>query len=238
MRTAVYIDGFNLYYAALKGTPYKWLDIAAFCRAVLPDNADICQIKYFTAKVSNRAPGDNKAGKQSIYLKALRTQAPELQVVFGHFSVHANLARMVTPGGELDQKDIVSRDRRISGINRQIFNERKQWKRDPGPPVHTIKTEEKGSDVNLAVHMVNDAWSKDLDCFAVISNDSDLAEAMRIVKCEREKKVALIAMPGRRVAHKLKQHSTFVRSAKRINLERNQLPSPIPGTKYYKPLDW
>ncbi|NLD36866.1 MAG: NYN domain-containing protein [Desulfatiglans sp.] len=27
MRTAIYVDGFNLYYRALKGTPYKWLDI-------------------------------------------------------------------------------------------------------------------------------------------------------------------------------------------------------------------
>jgi len=26
-RTVIYIDGFNLYYGALRGTPYKWLDI-------------------------------------------------------------------------------------------------------------------------------------------------------------------------------------------------------------------
>ncbi len=238
MRTAVYIDGFNLYYAALKGSPYKWLDIAAFCRAVLPDNAKICKIKYFTAKVSDRSQRDNKAGKQGIYLKALRSHCPELEVIYGHFSVHANAGRMVTPGDELERKDILARGKRICGVNRQIFNERKQWKRDPGPPVHVIKTEEKGSDVNLAVHMVNDAWSKDYDCLAVISNDSDLAEAMRIVKNERNKTVALIAMPGRGVAHKLKQQSTFIRSAKKINFEKNQLPNPIPDTKYHKPIDW
>jgi hypothetical protein len=29
MRTIVYVDGFNLYYGALKGTPYRWLDILA-----------------------------------------------------------------------------------------------------------------------------------------------------------------------------------------------------------------
>ena len=32
-RTIVYIDGFNLYYRALKGTPDKWLDIEAMSRA-------------------------------------------------------------------------------------------------------------------------------------------------------------------------------------------------------------
>jgi hypothetical protein len=27
MQTTVYIDGYNLYYGALRGTPYKWLDV-------------------------------------------------------------------------------------------------------------------------------------------------------------------------------------------------------------------
>ena len=72
LKTAVYIDGFNLYYAALKGSKNKWLDIAAFCESVLPNNCDIVKIKYFTAKVSDRAAGDNKSGKQQIYLKALQ----------------------------------------------------------------------------------------------------------------------------------------------------------------------
>jgi len=35
LRTNVYIDGFNFYYGAVKGTPYRWLDFAQFC-AVLP----------------------------------------------------------------------------------------------------------------------------------------------------------------------------------------------------------
>ena len=29
MRTRVYVDAFNLYYGALRGTPYKWLDLDA-----------------------------------------------------------------------------------------------------------------------------------------------------------------------------------------------------------------
>ena len=41
-----------------------------------------------------------------------------------------------------------------------------------------LDTEEKGSDVNLAVHLVNDAWHGRFDCAVVVSNDSDLAEAM------------------------------------------------------------
>jgi hypothetical protein len=46
----VYVDGFNLYYGALKRTPYKWLDLAALCRLMLP-NDSIEHIKYYTARV-------------------------------------------------------------------------------------------------------------------------------------------------------------------------------------------
>jgi hypothetical protein len=32
MRTVVYVDGFNLYYGALRGTPFKWLDLYGLFR--------------------------------------------------------------------------------------------------------------------------------------------------------------------------------------------------------------
>lgn len=47
---------------------------------------------------------------------------------------------------------------------------------------NVILTEEKGTDVNLAVHLLNDAWLNAYDCAVVVSNDSDLAEAMRLAK--------------------------------------------------------
>ena len=30
MATGVYIDGLNLYYGALRGTPFRWLDLEKF----------------------------------------------------------------------------------------------------------------------------------------------------------------------------------------------------------------
>ena len=47
-KTNVYIDGFNLYYGAVKDTPYKWLDLAAFCGRLLPKH-DVRHIRDFTA---------------------------------------------------------------------------------------------------------------------------------------------------------------------------------------------
>ena len=44
MRTYVYVDGFNLYYGALKGSHYKWLDLkdsdqtGFLCRVPAPES--------------------------------------------------------------------------------------------------------------------------------------------------------------------------------------------------------
>ncbi len=54
IRTIVYVDGFNLYYGAVKDTPYKWLDLGKMCKFLLPPN-DIQRLKYFTARVTARA---------------------------------------------------------------------------------------------------------------------------------------------------------------------------------------
>jgi hypothetical protein len=46
------------------------------------------------------------------------------------------------------------------------------------------KTEEKGSDVNLGVHLVRDAFKGHFDLAAVFTNDTDLVEPVRIVTQE------------------------------------------------------
>jgi hypothetical protein len=48
--------------------------------------------------------------------------------------------------------------------------------------VQVIKTEEKGSDVNLACHLVADAFERRCEAAFVISNDSDLLEPIRIAR--------------------------------------------------------
>src|SRR5207247_721364 len=72
VRTNVYIDAFNLYYGCLKGTPYKWLDLEALCRILLPKN-DVIHIKYFTARISAQPHDPSKPTRQQTYLRALDT---------------------------------------------------------------------------------------------------------------------------------------------------------------------
>ncbi len=101
-----------------------------------------------------------------------------------------------------------------------------------------IKTEEKGSDVNLAVHLLNDAWKNLYDCAVIVSNDSDLYEAIRIVKIELKKKIGLIILPRGNPSISLLNCADFKKKIRNNLLKNSQLPDPIPGTKISKPIDW
>ena len=70
MRAIVYIDSFNLYYGAVKGTPHKWLDLKHLCQKLLEPHNRIVAIKYFTARVS----GVNDSGKRLQHENFLRAQ--------------------------------------------------------------------------------------------------------------------------------------------------------------------
>ena len=104
--------------------------------------------------------------------------------------------------------------------------------------VQVTKTEEKGSDVNLAVHLVNDAWKNLYDCAIIVSNDSDLYEAIRIVKEELNKKIGLIILPNGNPSIKLLSCTNFKKAIRNNLLQNSQLPDPIPNTNIYKPISW
>ena len=72
MITNVYIDGFNLYYRALKDTRYRWLDLRALAENLFPEDT-ICRVSYFTARLDARPNNPGQAQRQLIYLRALAT---------------------------------------------------------------------------------------------------------------------------------------------------------------------
>ena len=83
MRITVYVDGFNLYYGAVKGTPFKWLDLVQLARQLVPAGHVVDKLKYFTARVSGVSDAGAPA-RQQAYLSALGTLA-EVQIYFGSF---------------------------------------------------------------------------------------------------------------------------------------------------------
>lgn len=75
VKTNVYIDGFNFYYGAVKGTAYKWLDFAALCRTLFPRN-DLHRIRYFTAMVDSRSPDPQQQVRQQTYIRPRYRPSP------------------------------------------------------------------------------------------------------------------------------------------------------------------
>lgn len=111
------------------------------------------------------------------------------------------------------------------------------------PPPSTVqvwKNEEKGSDVNLALHVLNDAWLNAYDCAVIVSNDSDLAESLRFVKEQHKKLIGLITpgAPKRKTSQQLHQYADFVKPIRTWALEKSQLPNPIPNVNIHKPASW
>ena len=110
----------------------------------------------------------------------------------------------------------------------------------PPPRVEVWKNEEKGSDVNLALHVVNDAWLNAYDCAVIVSNDSDLAEALHLVKTQHGKLIGLVTpgAPQRKTSNQLRKHVDFVKPIRTWMLRSSQLPDLIPGTSIHKPPGW
>lgn len=110
----------------------------------------------------------------------------------------------------------------------------------PPPSVEVWKNEEKGSDVNLALHVLNDAWLNAYDCAVIVSNDSDLAESLRLVKAQHQKIIGLVTpgAPKRKTSRQLRECADFMKPIRTWMLHESQLPDRIPGTTIHKPPDW
>lgn len=107
-----------------------------------------------------------------------------------------------------------------------------------------VKAEEKGSDVNLALHLLDDAWRGAFDSAVVVSNDSDLAQSLRMAKACRPKATIILITPGdpneRKTNVQLKKWASAVRYIPVPLLASSQLPNPvvIGAQSIHKPADW
>lgn len=95
MLTNVYIDGFNLYYRALRGTPFKWLDLGELAGVLFPQDT-IGRISYFTALLDARPDDLRKPQRQQMYLSALAT-IPNLSTYYGSFRSGTKRRPLVRP---------------------------------------------------------------------------------------------------------------------------------------------
>jgi uncharacterized LabA/DUF88 family protein len=189
IRTGVYVDGFNLYYGLRRFPKFKWLDLMALARLLLPKN-EIVSLCLFTAKVKSRPDDPLQALRQHTYFRAL-VSTPGLEIIYGHF----------------------------------LSSEVTMMKADFSAKVTVLKTEEKGSDVNLASRLLIDAYENRYEAAAVISNDSDLAYPVKHIKTLG--KTAIIINPHSRNSVVLQRLADFHRSIRESDLARCQFPDTM-----------
>lgn len=99
----------------------------------------------------------------------------------------------------------------------------------PGGPrtIEVIKTEEKGSDVNLATYLLADAFRADADTFVVVSNDSDLMEPIRLVSQELGYRVGIVN-PHPTISRALQRtRPSFTKQIRRGVLAASQFPEKL-----------
>jgi uncharacterized LabA/DUF88 family protein len=225
LRTNVYVDGFNLYYRRLKYRPQlKWLNLKVLADEILRPPMAVSKVNYYTARVSGKID-PHAPVRQAAYLNALSTVA-EIETHFGNFMYSSRWAALVRPP-EAKPPGYV-------------------WPKLLPELVLVQKAEEKGSDVNLASHLVRDACCNNFDVAVVITNDTDLVEPIRIAREVSGKKVGLLSpiIQCKRNGKWQAASPTLVSAASwtlyihDAHLRAAQFPDSIPGTGILRPESW
>lgn len=105
--------------------------------------------------------------------------------------------------------------------------------------VEVIKSEEKGSDVNLASYLLIDSYRSDCDVAVIISNDSDLAFPIEHIRQDLGKIIGILN-PHKRPSRELLPLANFFKSIRSNVLASSQFPQQLTdalGT-FHKPTNW
>ena len=162
-RAIFYIDGFNFYYLALKAKPqYKWLNPKALADGIVHDDTTVACVKYFSARVSGKI-SQSAHKKQNLYLRALKT-VDGIETILGNFVLREKEVTLIPAL----QKEL-NRNKVLASI-----------------------AEEKRTDVNLASHLIYDAFTDKFDIAYVITSDADFIGAIETVTKKINKPVIIV----------------------------------------------
>jgi hypothetical protein len=102
-----------------------------------------------------------------------------------------------------------------------------------------LRTQEKGSDVNLATHLLVDAFGDQYDLAVVVSNDSDLLLPIQHVSQQFGKAVGLLT-PHKHPSIALLPYVRFVKHIRGGVLARSQFSPTLSDTEgeFGKPGTW
>ncbi|MGB4674495.1 MAG: NYN domain-containing protein [Azovibrio sp.] len=190
---------------------------ALFRDHVLDPEADLVEVRYYTAPVLGRMCDDQETPqRQRRYLQALRKMYPtQITIIEGKIIATTPFQRLVKPIAEAPDLQMV-----------QVYD-----------------FNEKKTDVNLAADLIAGAWTGACDQAVVCSNDTDLEAALATVRRHHpEIRLGLVApIPGddhRRISTDLSRHAHWSKPLSPVYLRNAQLPEHIPHSALRKPESW
>lgn len=238
LRTRIYIDGYNLYFGCLKGTPYKWLNPVSLSEKLLTRSGapnsklDPLAVKFFTAEISQRAAADsNSLNDQRAYHLALKLHLGDrLETFKGSYSIDKTKFPKVEYGN--DGRELEPR------ASERI----KIW-----------KMEEKQSDVHLALEAVYDAMMEpELEQVVFVTNDTDFVPALKKIreynKLNRHRQIQIgVVIPIKRYEDYRKPNNSLstlsdwtIHFIDECELAQSQMPCRVRGARKsaIRPFSW
>lgn len=216
MKTSLYVDGFNVYYGCFRQQRHlcapadKWLNWRYLANHLAGRNSQVHKIHYFTAHIHRSETDPEQNIRQQLYFRALET-IPSVEL---HFGKHVRVERV----GRILKPETL-------GLPRGYL--------------HRVSIyEEKGSDVNLAVRLLDDAWSGEIERGIVVSNDTDLIEAIRLAR--RHIRVDVVS-PQANLATELVKIASYSWMLGPRLLRRCRMDVPVvarDGSLLYPPKNW
>lgn len=220
MRTAFFVDGYNVFYGLLAGTPYKWLNLPLLLTYIAnienPKSA-LVSIDYFTSSVKPELATRGRISKeaQDTYVRALK--ANNVTVHYGrHQLERASAPRFI------DKKIAASRQDKVA-----------IW-----------KLEEKETDVHIAVSMYRTAAkqanihiAERVQQLVLVSGDTDMTPALKAIREDFPQMTLGIVLPCRTGLKRsppgsLIEHSHWMRRVvSSEELQLHQFPDRVPTRK-------
>lgn len=216
MKSVFFIDGFNLYHAIDKSfahNKYKWLDLRLLAENFIGLDEQISKIIYFTAY----ARWDQiKTQRHKTYVAALTSRGVEIaQGKFKRVEKNFNKRSMPVVSSDKSGEDLPDR------LRFQSF-------------------EEKETDVNIAVKLLEHAAQNQYDKFYIISGDSDFLPAIRSIKRNHRSIKLISILPIRGKGFSLKQVCDEQRWITEDHLKNSLLNDQIKigSQTITKPVNW
>lgn len=212
-RTIVYVDGFNFYYGCLKDTPERWLDVGALCGRMLQNTDNEIVGIKYFTARVKARDGNPQQVQRQQVYLRALATVPNLTIHYGAFITKPVVRRCV-------------KDRKGKASYVEVWN-----------------TEEKGSDVNLASHLIIDGHKARYDLAVIVSNDSDLKFPVEYVRNELKAPVGVLNPHKNRswgLSPKELPRGSFYKPIRRAALRASQFPPQVPDVQgiIHKPPGW